>query len=75
MRIRTPAEEDYSDSGGPPERLIGECYKEEHGVKKAKTKTAHIVQTIEDQNYKRTPRMELMTSRRQKPYSLPALEC
>ena len=42
------------------ERLIQDCHKIENGESKRKTKTAHIVDQIKHQSYKRTPSEELI---------------
>ena len=47
------------------QRLIQDCYKIENGENKRKTKTAHIVDYIEDPSYQRTPLKELMKSTKQ----------
>ena len=47
------------------DRLIQDCHKIENGENKRKTKTAHIVDQIEDPTYQRMPLKELMKSTKQ----------
>ena len=47
------------------DRLIQHCHKIDNGENKRKTKTAHIVDQIEDPTYQRTPLKELMKSTKQ----------
>ena len=42
------------------ERLINDCHKNENGARRRKTKTAHILDHLEDPSYQRRPLNELM---------------
>ena len=46
-------------------RLLDECHKNENGKRTPKTKTKHIIKTIESDAYSRAPQQEIMNCTRQ----------